>query len=254
MSCQTDSRLPVSRSPFTLFVSDLHLTPERPLPVQLWQKFVGTIAPGAQALYILGDFFESWVGDDELEHPFNQTICQSLRSVSDAGVQVCFLPGNRDFLVGRRFAEAAGLKLLLDPSEINLYGVSTLLAHGDQFCTDDLSYQAFRRQVRDPVWQQQFLALPLAQRQAMATSARERSEQAKAGNKPEIMDVNREAVASILNGLPNRRLIHGHTHRPGQHIVHSGDAPLERWVLPDWYDRGGYLICDETGCRLVELT
>jgi len=239
---------------FSLFISDLHLTPERPLPVQLLQRFIEEIVPAAQALYILGDFFEAWVGDDSLEQPFNKAICQSLNSVSAAGVPMFFLPGNRDFLVGQQFANAGNLTLLSDPTQIDLYGVPTLIAHGDQFCTDDTAYQSFRQQVREPAWQQQFLAQPMDQRLALAASLRERSEQAKADKKPDIMDVNQSAIANVLNGSPIQRLIHGHTHRPARHVSQANGAMLERWVLPDWYDSGGYLVCDAAGCRLVSFS
>lgn len=239
---------------FSLFISDLHLTPERPRPVLLLQRFIEEIVPAAQALYILGDFLEAWVGDDSLELPFNQAICQSLNTVRVSGVPVFFLPGNRDFLVGQQFAQAANLTLLPDPTQIDLYGVPTLIAHGDQFCTDDTAYQNFRRQVRDTAWQQQFLAQPMDQRLALAASLRERSELAKADKKPDIMDVNQYAIDQVLNGAPIRRLIHGHTHRPAHHVSHANEVKLERWVLPDWYDTGGYLICDSAGCRLVSFS
>jgi len=241
--------------PYLLFISDLHLTPERPLPVQLFYRFIAEVAPRAQALYILGDFFEAWVGDDDLAQPFHQDIAAALKSLSEQGIGVFFLPGNRDFLIGPAFAEAAGLTLLADPTQVELFGVPTLLAHGDSFCTDDAAYQNFRQQVRDPAYQQHFLAQPLEQRHAMAKALRERSEHAKANKKPEIMDVNSAAISQVLdtyllNARPIRRIIHGHTHRPARHEHQHDGQSCERWVLPDWYDNGGYLSCDERGCRL----
>jgi UDP-2,3-diacylglucosamine hydrolase len=233
-----------------LFISDLHLTPERPLPVQLFYRFIAEIAPKAQALYILGDFFEAWVGDDDLAQPFHQKIALALISLAEHGVAVFFLPGNRDFLIGPAFAEAAGLTLLPDPTRVELFGVPTLLAHGDSFCTDDAAYQDFRTQVRDPAWQQHFLAQPLAQRHALAKALRERSEHAKSDKKPEIMDVNSAAIDAILAEHPVARIIHGHTHRPARHEHRLNGRLCERWVLPDWYEMGGYLACDECGCRL----
>lgn len=233
-----------------LLISDLHLTPERPLPVQLFYRFIAEVAPNAQALYILGDFFEAWVGDDNLTDSFNQTLADTLKSLSARGVAVSFLPGNRDFLVGPNFAQAAGLTLLADPTRINLFGVPTLLAHGDQFCTDDIAYQTFRAQVRDPAWQQNFLAQPLQQRLAYAAALRERSEHAKADKKPEIMDVNDAAIRATLDTHPVKRIIHGHTHRPARHELMVNGQIVERWVLPDWYESGGYLACDARGCRL----
>ena len=241
-----------------LFISDLHLTPERPIPVKLFHRFIAEIAPAAQSLYILGDFFEAWVGDDTLNTAFNQDITKTLKRLSEQGVKLFFLPGNRDFLVGTAFAEAADLTLLADLTTIDLFGVRTLLAHGDQFCTDDTAYQAFRQQVRDPAWQRQFLAQPIAQRLALANALRERSENAKADKKPEIMDVNDAAISATLadplrNNPPIRRIIHGHTHRPARHEYQQGEHLGERWVLPDWYETGGYLTCDERGCRLAEF-
>jgi len=218
--------------------------------VQLFHRFINEVARNAQSLYILGDFFEAWVGDDNLAEAFNQAIANALNSLAAQGVDVFFLPGNRDFLVGPAFAKAAGLTLLPDPTPIDLYGIATLLAHGDQFCTDDGSYQAFRRQVRDPAWQQQFLAQPLPQRLALAAALRERSEHAKADKKPEIMDVNADAINAAVATYPVSRIIHGHTHRPARHETTLNGKTLERWVLPDWYETGGYLACDERGCRL----
>jgi len=233
-----------------LFISDLHLTPERPLPVALFYRFIKERAAQAQALYILGDFFEAWVGDDDLAQPFHRDIATALKALSVQGVAVFFLPGNRDFLVGPAFADAAGLTLLADPTEVQLFGVPTLLTHGDSFCTDDVAYQDFRRQVRDPAWQRQFLAQPLQQRHALAKGLRERSEHAKADKKPEIMDVNSTAISQALDAHPVTRIIHGHTHRPARHEHQRNGQTCERWVLPDWYENGGYLVCDERGCRL----
>jgi len=240
--------------PFVLFISDLHLAPERPLPVQLFFRFVAEIATSAQALYILGDFFEAWVGDDMLEQAFHQDISQALRQLNERGVRVFFIAGNRDFLLGETFAQASGLTLLPDPTQIDLFDVPTLITHGDQFCTDDTLYQTFRKQVRDPVWQHDFLAQPLSQRLAIAAKLRERSESAKSGKKPEIMDVNHASIAAALAGTAIQRVIHGHTHRPARHDLDINGKTCERWVLPDWYDTGGYLECDESGCRLISFS
>ena len=240
-----------------LFISDLHLTPERPLPVRLFYRFIREVAPHAQALYVLGDFLEAWVGDDALLEPFYRDLATALKSLSEQGVLLFFLPGNRDFLVGPSFSNATGLTLLPDPSRIDLFGMPTLLTHGDQFCTDDVAYQDFRRQVRDPVWQQHFLAQPLQHRLALAKALRERSEHAKADKKPAIMDVNGEAIRAMLASEalspPIRRIIHGHTHRPARHEHEFNGLSVERWVLPDWYESGGYLACDADGCRLSDF-
>ncbi len=234
-----------------LFISDLHLSQERPEPVMLYRRFMREIAPGAASLYILGDFFEAWVGDDDLADAFHGEIIADLRDLSDKGVAIGFLSGNRDFLVGDAFARAARLTLLPDPVRIDLFGTPTLLSHGDIFCTDDAAYQAYRVQVRDPAWQAEFLAKPLHERRALARALRERSEQAKAGKKPEIMDVNAEAIARAIHALDVKRIIHGHTHRPARHEFQLTHRTIERWVLPDWYETGGYLRCDGAGCRAL---
>jgi UDP-2,3-diacylglucosamine hydrolase len=235
-----------------LFIADLHLSRERPRPVELFHRFIGEIAPRGCALYILGDFFEAWIGDDDLKDDFHAGLAADLGALGRGGVQVFFLPGNRDFLAGETFARAAGLTLLADPTVIDLFGIPTLLTHGDAYCTDDINYQAFRRQVRDPGWQAAFLARPLAERHALARELRERSEQAKAGKKPEIMDVNIDAVSLAFRDRGVSRIIHGHTHRPARH-EHRIDGHLcERWVLADWYEEsGGYLRCDVDGCRAL---
>lgn len=237
-----------------LFISDLHLSPGRPRPVKLFHHFVDTVASGAGGLFILGDFFEAWVGDDELDVPFNAAIVAALRRLADSGTPLFFLPGNRDFLVGEDFARAAGLTMLPDPVTIDLSGTPTLLSHGDLFCTDDAAYQAFRSQVRNPEWQTGFLAQPLAERQALAKSLRERSERAKADKTPLIMDVNPTAVLAAIHAHGVARLIHGHTHRPARHEIRIGEKTVERWVLPDWYETGGYLLCDDSGCRALDLS
>lgn len=234
-----------------LFISDLHLDRQRPDSVSLFKRFLREIAPTACALYILGDFFEAWVGDEDLADPFHGEIVTALRALSDSGLLVYFLHGNRDFLAGADFAHAAGLTLLPDPTCIDLFGTPTLLSHGDIFCTDDAPYQAFRSQVREPAWQAEFLARPLQERHTLARALRERSEQAKAGKKPEIMDVNASVVSRLALDMDVKRIIHGHTHRPARHEFRVADRIVERWVLPDWYETGGYLRCDAEGCLPV---
>lgn len=235
-------------APAALFISDLHLSPERPRTLSGFYRFIEDIASQAGALYILGDFFDAWVGDDDLSAPFNAGIVNALKRLSEREVSVFFLAGNRDFLVGAEFARAAGLTLLSDPARVELFGVATLLTHGDALCTDDLVYQQFRRQMRDPAWQQALLARPIAERHALARSLREQSDRAKAGKKPEIMDVNAAAVAAAFRAHQVTRLIHGHTHRPAHHSLELDGVPRERWVLPDWYgDDGGYLRCEASG-------
>ncbi len=240
--------------PPILFISDLHLTPERPGPAQLFRRFITEIAADATALYILGDFFEAWVGDDDLELPFHSELANILRGLTQRGVPVCFLPGNRDFLVGEQFSQLAGITILPDPFVLDVGGRTTLLSHGDQFCTDDAAYQAFRAQVREPAWQQTFLAKSLAERRNIARAIREHSEHAKSDKKPEIMDVNQQAVADAFRSHGVTRVIHGHTHRPAHHLAEIDGIRRERWVLPDWYETGGYLACDDAGCRALTFS
>ena len=237
----------------TLFISDLHLTSDRPRPVELFYRFVNEIAPHAQALYILGDFFEAWVGDDDLALPFHAEIAAALQQLARQGIALYYMPGNRDFLAGQALAQATGWTALADPTVIDLYSIPTLISHGDAYCTDDAAYQAFRKQVREAQWQREFLAQPIAARRAAAKAIRERSEQAKVGKKPDIMDVNPDAIRAAMTQAGVTRLIHGHTHRPARHEVDLGHSRGERWVLADWYETGGYLTCDRRGCRLEDL-
>lgn len=235
----------------TLFISDLHLAPEYPRPLALFERFLEEAAPAAGAVYILGDLFDAWVGDEELELAFHRSLAERLRKVVEAGTRVGFLHGNRDFLVGGAFAHASGAILLPDPYRLNLFGMPTLLTHGDQLCTDDTGYQDYRAQVRDPEWQREFLARPVDERRAIAAQLRGVSAQAKAGKPAEIMDVNPGALDQLVAQYEVRRIIHGHTHRPDRHTHVCQGERYERWVLPDWDEKGGYLHCDVTGCRLV---
>jgi UDP-2,3-diacylglucosamine hydrolase len=238
----------------SLFISDLHLCDSRPEISRLFFDFLQNIAVHADALYILGDLFEYWLGDDTLDAPLNRQVSLALRQLADSGVKVYFMHGNRDFLIAEQFADASHATLLADPTTIDLYGTPTLLMHGDTLCTDDVSYLAFRAQVRNPDWQRQFLGQPLAARISMAQQARAQSESAKQEKATEIMDVNDDAVREVLRLYRYPRLIHGHTHRTAQHSVNLDGRACQRWVLPDWYDNGGYLRCDAAGCQFVELT
>lgn len=242
-----------SRSMHSLFVSDIHLCPERPRTTAAFLRFLREIAHQAEALYILGDLFEYWIGDDDLATPFNNEIVQALAQLADSGVRVYLLHGNRDFLIGPAFAQAASLHLLDEPSLIVLYGVPTLLSHGDTLCSDDVNYQNFRAMVRAPAWQQSFLARPLAQRKALIEQWRGRSEEEKKYKEDAIMDVNPHSVAATLRKYGYPRLIHGHTHRPAKHSHCFDDHACERWVLPDWDKEGGYLRCDEGGCYAIYM-
>ncbi|HEX4986851.1 MAG TPA: UDP-2,3-diacylglucosamine diphosphatase [Burkholderiales bacterium] len=233
----------------TLFISDLHLAPDTPEANRALLRFLREQAPSADALYVLGDLFEYWVGDDALDGAFEREIAGAFRALADSGVPVYFMHGNRDFLIGRRFARAAGMKILRDPALIDLHGTPTLLMHGDTLCTDDVEYQKFRKKVRNPVAQWLFLARPLATRRQIARDLRGRSEQAKTGKSMAIMDVSTRAVEDALRAHRYPRLIHGHTHRPARHEHGVDGHACERWVLADWYDHGSYLECDASGCR-----
>lgn len=225
-----------------LFISDLHLQAAQPATAQAFFAFLAERAMAAQALYLLGDLFEYWAGDDDLPDPFHDQIARAIRAVSDSGVAVYWVAGNRDFLVGADFAAAAGLTLLPEPHTVDIGGNRITLVHGDAQCTDDINYMAFRAQVRDPAWQQQFLALPLAQRKAIIAGMREGSREAHAGKTMEIMDVTPAAITALFDSSASDIIIHGHTHRPALHA----DGARRRYVLPDWEPlseppRGGWI-------------
>jgi len=240
-------------TPHSLFLSDLHLAPEQPATVACFLHLIDETGPVAEAVYLLGDLFEAWPGDDFLVAEFPAGIVQALRRLSDRGSRLFLVHGNRDFMLGSEFCRATGATLLPDPSVIDLYGQPTLVLHGDSLCTDDLVYQQFRQQVRNPAWQQAVLTKPLAERLAIAQQMRLQSESDKGGKSNLIMDVNAEAVAEAFRQSGCRRMIHGHTHRPARHDLSVDGQACERWVLPDWYDgKGGYLRCDGTGCALVD--
>lgn len=237
----------------TLFISDLHLAPERPAQLQQFIEFTGSIAAGADALYILGDLFEYWLGDDDLDAPFHCSVADPLRKVASSGTALYFMRGNRDVLAGSAFADRCAAKIIGDPALVDLYGVRTLLMHGDTLCTEDLQYQQFRAYAHDPENQARFLAQPIAVRREQMLGLRKDSETSKQGKTAAIMDVSPAAVDAVLRDHDYPRLIHGHTHRPGRHVHHVDGHACERWVLNDWYTRGGYLRCDASGCELVAL-
>ena len=241
----------------TLFISDLHLDDTRPQVTELFGRFVDGEAHGADALYILGDLFEAWVGDDDPSET-GAFVATKLRALSEAGVPVFFMHGNRDFLVGPAYADRAGMTLLHDPSVVLLQGRPTLLMHGDTLCTDDVAYQQFRAQSRDPRWQAQFLAQPLAARQAFADQARaaSRAHQAglrEAGAMDAITDVAPATVEAALRTFGIDMLVHGHTHRPAVHALAVDGRACQRIVLGDWYDQGSVLRIDDAGQTLSAL-
>ena len=240
-----------------LFISDLHLSAERPEANEQFFRFLGDEARRAQALYVLGDLFEYWAGDDELTDgrgdPLAVEVATGFESLSKQGVQVWIMHGNRDFLVGKGFLAASGAQLLVDPTVANLNGKPVVLMHGDTLCTDDHDYQAWRFTSRSAAWQREFLAKSLAERHAAIGALREKSKQVIATKPAEIMDVSADAVREAFRRHGVRRLIHGHTHRPARHEIEVDGARCERWVLPDWYGRGGYLALDDVGPRLVSF-
>jgi UDP-2,3-diacylglucosamine hydrolase len=233
----------------TLFVSDLHLQGGQTPSDGLFRRFLREQAVTAEALYILGDLFEAWLGDD-LVLPEQQGVIDALRALTDSGVPLYLMHGNRDFLLGEGFARLTGGTLLADPCVIDLYGSPALLMHGDLLCSDDLPYQQMRRQLRDPQWIATFLAKPAAERVAFARQLRDTSRE-EIGRKADYeMDVNAETVAAYLQQYRVGRLIHGHTHRPAVHTLPDGS---QRLVLGAWHDGGSVLRCDGEGCRLEQF-
>jgi len=235
-----------------LFISDLHLSRSRPETSQIFVDFLAGRARAAEALYILGDLFDYWAGDDDLADPFNAAVAGALAQCS-ASTPVYFLRGNRDFLIDERFAATAGIRLVGDPTLIDVHGVPTLVTHGDALCTDDPAYQRFRAEVRSRAWIDSFLAMPLAERRRKIETLREQSEREKRHKPAAITDVNAEAVAALLREHNYPRLIHGHTHRPARHSHTADGRRCERWVLGAWYDRGSVLVCERGICRIEDL-
>lgn len=232
----------------SLFISDLHLSPEHPQTTSIFLEFLESTAPAAESLYILGDLFEYWAGDDDLADPFHAEITQALAALQAKNTALYILQGNRDFLLGHDFEQAAAATLLPDPTLINLYGTPTLLMHGDTLCSGDQAYITFRAQVRSSAWQKDFLAQPLAQRKAAILDLRRRSESDKQQKAAAIMDAHPLTIAETLRAHGYPRLIHGHTHRPARHIHEVDGHVCERWVLADWGETGGFLCCDPKGC------
>lgn len=225
----------------TLFIADLHLDAGRPRITRLFEDYLASDeARSADAVYILGDLVEAWIGDDD-DAELPTRIATATQALRDAGVPVYFMVGNRDFLLGEEFARRAGLTLLEDGTVHELYGRPTLLMHGDVLCTDDVAYQAVRKQVRTPEWKAQILSMPLAARRAFAAKAREDSKAHTGSTMETIMDVNAGAVAEAMRRAGVTRLIHGHTHRPAVHRIEVGGEAAERIVLGDWYEQGSVL-------------
>lgn len=236
----------------TAFISDLHLDPSRPEVTALFRDFLAGEARDLEALYILGDLFEAWIGDDDPE-PHHAAVKADLHELTASGVPGYFMHGNRDFLIGERFSGETGLNLLDDPTVIDLYGRPTLLTHGDKLCIDDVDYQEFRRTVHDPEWQQAFLREPLKARYQFAAQARAESKRQQSDKSMAIMDVNHGAVEDLMRKSCVDRMIHGHTHRPDTHRFSVDGVDYSRIVLGDWYEQGSILRCDDDDCRLAAL-
>jgi UDP-2,3-diacylglucosamine hydrolase len=237
---------PAQSDPVALFVSDVHLKPSLPRTTQAFLDLLHRRATKAQQLYLLGDIFEYWAGDDDIADPYNGQVMDAIRQVSDAGVAIFWIAGNRDFLVGQEFARTIGATLLPDPFVANIAGRRIVLAHGDAQCTDDAAYMAFRAQVRDHAWQQAFLARPLAQRKEIIEGLRNHSREAQRSKSYDIMDVNAAAIQALFDASGASVMIHGHTHRPARHDYQHHGVSRSRYVLPDWEcdvepRRGGWI-------------
>lgn len=237
----------------TLFISDLHLTLQRPAMGEIFLDFLRGQARSAEALYILGDLFEIWLGDDAVVDEYRPYV-DALKSLSDSGVPLYFQQGNRDFLTSSGFEEMTGAHLIDHHTIINLYGTPTLLMHGDLLCTDDVDYLKFREMILSSEWQDEFLSKTVAERVEYGRMLREKSREAMQDKKELIMDVNQDAVEETIRSYQVTHLIHGHTHRPAVHQFQLDDKTVTRTVLPDWYERGGVLVCDENGCKLQDLS
>ncbi len=235
---------------FTYFISDLHLSGERPGIIKLFHEFLRNQASQSKALYILGDLFEAWIGDDAIPSEMKSVITD-LSTLTTGGVPVFIMAGNRDFLMGVEFEKLSGCTLLNDPTIIDLYGTSTLLMHGDTLCTDDVDYQEFRSQVRNPAWQSDFLSKPIEERLAISKHARQESTKRTKEKSEDIMDVNPQAVEETFRQHEALQIIHGHTHRPAIHKLVIDNKPVKRIVLGDWYSQASVLKVNANGYELT---
>ncbi|WCE30707.1 UDP-2,3-diacylglucosamine diphosphatase [Vibrio sp. SCSIO 43137] len=233
----------------TLFISDLHLTPSRPDITDCFFSFLHNEAINADALYILGDLFEFWVGDDD-NNAFNQQIKAALKQLTGSGVPCFFVQGNRDFLVGRRFEKETGVKLLPDVCKIDLYGRQAIILHGDTLCTDDHKYQAYRKKVHLPWLQFLYNRLPLSIKLKIVSRVQNDIAEEKKSKNLDIMDVNQSEVVDEMNRYSVDLMIHGHTHRPDIHHFESGTGDKTRIVLGDWYQQGSVLVFSQSSFQL----
>lgn len=231
-----------------LFVSDLHLDPERPDATDTFLGFLERGLAAGDRLYVLGDLFEAWIGDDD-DAGWLEPVRQGLAALASRGVDCAFMHGNRDFLVSGRFADDTGMRLLGEYEVIDVYGERVLLTHGDLLCTDDLRYMTLRAQLRDPAWQTGFLSKGLAERRRIAAELRALSQTEMAAKSEEIMDVNAAEVDAVMRRFGVSSLIHGHTHRPAVHRWTLDGRPAVRFVLGDWYHEASCLVWSETGAE-----
>lgn len=234
----------------TYFISDLHLCEQQPQISRSFVQFCRDQACHAQALYILGDFFEYWLGDDALTKipgKTAQVVQKELTALSDQGIDIYFMAGNRDFLLGEDYASSCGMQIINEPVVIDLYGINVLLIHGDAECTDDIPYQQARTMLRDPQWQQQFLSMGIEQRMDFAEKARQQSQQHTQNTTAEIMDINQAAIEDLFTKHQVKTIIHGHTHRPAIHQAHG----KQRIVLGDWHHQCSYLAVDADSKQLI---
>ena len=234
----------------TLFIADLHLQTEEPAITAGFLRFLAGEARRADALYILGDLFEAWIGDDD-PNPLHQQIARAIKALVDSGVPCYFIHGNRDFLLGKRFARESGMTLLPEEQRLELYGRPLLILHGDTLCIDDAGYQAFRAKVHTPWIQKLFLALPLFIRQKIAARMRADSKAANSHKSMEIMDVNPQAVVNVMEKYHVQWLIHGHTHRPDVHTLTANGEPAYRVVLGAWHTEGSMVKVSEKDVELI---
>ena len=237
----------------TLFISDLHLEANQAEIGQQFLAFLAGEARETEALYILGDLFEAWLGDDD-PNPYYGEMKSALRELTDAGVPVYFMHGNRDFMIGDEFAAATGITILDDPTVVDLYGDKVLLCHGDSLCTDDIQYQQVRAVVRDPNWQAMMRSKSIEERIAFAIQSRKESMERGESLSDEIMDVNQEAVAAAMTEHGVNMMLHGHTHRPAVHSLELDGQKATRIVLGDWYEQGSVVRWDESGPSLTTLS
>lgn len=236
-----------------LLCSDLHLSAATPALNAAFVALLEGRARDAQRVFLLGDLFEAWAGDEDVDDPAVRPVIRALRALHERGIELHVLPGNRDFLLGAGFTAATGARIHGDWLIADIGGEPTLLLHGDTLCTDDLPYQQFRRMVRHADWQAAFLARPLAERHAIAADLRQRSQQAVAGKTEQLMDANGEAIAAVMRHHECTLLIHGHTHRPAHHALEVDAVACDRWVIADWRDRACWLEADDHDLRAFTI-